>query len=91
MGLGHQGSLQGELNSRFFKKKKKIIIRHKSPNKLGFNADMLVTLQKSQYCIIVLYLDLNSAVFFVFVFFLAEVHRPLHGCDDPALCHHTTP
>lgn len=37
-----------------------------------------------------LYLDLNSAVF-CFCFFLAEVHRPLHGCDDPALCHHTTP
>lgn len=56
---------------------------------------MLVTLQKSQSVlyysvIIVLYLDLNSAVFLLF-FFLAEVHRPLHGCDDPALCHHTTP
>ena len=24
------------------------------------------------------------------IFLHAEVHRSLHGCDDPVLCHHET-
>ncbi|MEQ2199422.1 hypothetical protein XENOCAPTIV_026292 [Xenoophorus captivus] len=26
----------------------------------------------------------------LWVLLIIEIHRPLHGCDDPALCHHTT-
>lgn len=35
--------------------------------------------------------DLSNKIdstIFLFVVLSAEVHGPLHGCDDPALCHH---